>query len=215
MVEQVNGSEVPNTEPQSLESRIKLRENLLTKEKKELIIALEGLKKRANYAKDKMIVLSNSNQHKGDAADAEEEYLTANLELVQVKKRLTTIETETRELRLFASQHREVQEEMERPKDFTRSSKPPLLRRASKEIKIVSDIISPPVDKEAFNPEPQIAPTRKVMDNVKVRFFPLPLPLPFSFPVLNSYSVNFTNSNLCSFRFLNVSQNSWKSIFQS
>ena len=95
MVEQVNGSEVPNTEPQSLESRIKLRENLLTKEKKELIIALEGLKKRANYAKDKMIVLSNSNQHKGDAADAEEEYLTANLELVQVKKRLTTIETET------------------------------------------------------------------------------------------------------------------------
>ena len=114
-----------------MDSRIKLREKLLSKEKREQITKLEVLKKHVDQAKDRMIVVNTSGQLKREAIESEHDYLVANLELVKAKKRLIDIETEMRELRLFEEKYNGEQQEpqevgepkeMPRPMEIERST---------------------------------------------------------------------------------------------
>jgi hypothetical protein len=98
-----------------MESRIKLKEKLLSKEKREQITKLEVLTKHVEQAKDRMIVGSSSGQLKREAIESEHDYLVANLELVKAKKRLIDIETEMRELRLFEEKYGVEQPEVQHP----------------------------------------------------------------------------------------------------
>jgi hypothetical protein len=176
--------------PASMESRINLREKLLSKEKREQITKLSVLKQHVDQAKDRMIVVNTSGQLKREAIESEHDYLVANLELVKAKKRLIDIETEMRELRLFGekysgeqqqeSQEAEAAEEIEKPEEAAKTTevrssmeapipaKRPLKRRPSKEVMICADVVSPMVDREGFNSPGDPPPPRKVMDNVKV-----------------------------------------------
>ena len=156
--------------PASMESRIKLREKLLSKEKREQITKLEVLKKHVDQAKDRMIVVDTSGQLKREAVESEHDFLIANLELVKAKRRLIDIETEVRELRLFVEKYSSEQLEEGRPKEIVKPPpKPALKRRPSKEVMVYTDADSPAVDPEAFNSPGDPPPLRKVMDNVKVR----------------------------------------------
>ena len=197
-----------------MESRIKLREKLLSKEKREQITKLSVLKQHVDQAKDRMIVVNTSGQLKREAIESEHDYLVANLELVKAKKRLIDIETEMRELRLFGEKYTGEQqespeaenpEEIAKPADevkFTKEAKttevtsitevarrplkPPLKKRLSKEVMMYSEAVSPEVDREGFNSPGDPPPPRKVMDNVKVRTLP---PLKCNDPPLNSIKI--------------------------
>ena len=181
--------------PASIESRIKLREKLLSKEKREQITKLEVLKKHVDQAKDRMIVTNTSGQLKREAIESEHDYLVANLELVKAKKRLIDIETEMRELRLFGEKYNAEQQEGQgmvkptgteksveveicetqekptqvgRPTEIKRPKKPPIKRRPSKEVMMWNDDVSPVVDPKEFNSPGDPPPALKVLNNVKV-----------------------------------------------
>lgn len=124
-----NGIKYPNAlessadcsdNPTSMESRKKLREKLLSKEKREQITKLEVLAKHVEHAKNRMIVVNTSGPLKREAIELEHDYLVANLELVKAKKRLIDIETEMRELRLFGEKYTGNVPEVEKPDEVAK-----------------------------------------------------------------------------------------------
>ena len=133
-----------------MESRIKLKEKLLSKEKREQITKLEVLTKHMEQAKDRMIVGSSSGQLKREAIESEHDYLVANLELVKAKKRLIDIETEMRELRLFEEKYGVEQPEVQHPETAAKPTEIAARRQ---------EIAARPPETAARRPETAARPT--------------------------------------------------------
>ncbi|XP_046851048.1 uncharacterized protein LOC124444469 isoform X2 [Xenia sp. Carnegie-2017] len=165
--------------PTAMESRIKLREQLLAKEKREQLIKLEVVKKYVDKAKEKLIILNSSAQLKPESIESEQDFLIVNLELVKVKQRLMNIETEMRELQdvreKYFSDLQDKQNSNEEKSNkavseqakTNKETKPRLKRRPSKEVRVFSEDDCPDVDPDEFNHQGDLHTPSKVLENIK------------------------------------------------
>lgn len=80
----------------------------LQKEKEDLFIKRDNLKKRVSVAKDRKIFFSLSTSRSKATADADKEFHESQCELAKTKKRLSEIENEMKNLKVMELRHQKT-----------------------------------------------------------------------------------------------------------